>query len=108
MPKSCIANSGLTFVGRNQNNDDKSIILSTFGYDEKIEYKYKNFLSRMPIGVFIARTARTLDFVSQIPVLIKVSMLKTVTPEDEELDLIIKHHEIERKREENRRILLED
>ena len=40
----------------------------------------------MPIGCFIARTARTLDFVSQIPVLVKVSMLKTVTPEDEELE----------------------
>ena len=99
MPKSCIANSGLIFVGRNQDEEDKKLILSVFGYDERIEYKYKNFLPRMPIGCFIARTARTLDFVSQIPVLVKVSMLKTVTPEDEELDLIIQRHEMARQAE---------
>lgn len=100
MPKSCIANSGLTFVGRNQNDDDKKIIMSTFGYNDRIDYKYMNFIARMPIGVFICRTARTFNFVDQVPVLVKVAMLKTTTPEDEQLDTIIKHHEIARKKAE--------
>ena len=105
MPKSCIANSGLIFVGRNQNDEDKKIILSTFGYDERIDVKYKNFLPRMPIGVFIARTARTQDYISQTPVLIKVAMLKTTIPEDEQLDLIIRHHQLAKKAEEDRKFI---
>jgi hypothetical protein len=105
MPKSCIANSGLTFIGRNQDDEDKKLILSVMGYDERIDVKYKNFLPRMPIGCFIARTARTNDFISQTPVLVQVAMLNTTTPENEELDAIIRHHELFLQEEENRKIL---
>lgn len=75
------------------------------GYDERIDVKYKNFLPRMPIGCFIARTARTNDFISQTPVLIQVAILKTSTPEDEELDIIICHHEMYLEQLENEKLL---
>lgn len=105
MPKSCIANSGLTFIGRNQDEEDKKLILSVMGYDERLDVKYKNLLPRMPIGCFIARTARTNDFISQTPVLVQVAMLNTTTPEDEDLDNIIKQHEAFLKQAEINRLL---
>jgi hypothetical protein len=95
MPKSVIANSCITFIGRTAQPEDVKVINGALGFDEKKNPEMIKFYPRMSTGMFIAKVSKGRDMASQTPVLIQASMLKSTIPSDDELETIIQEHQTE-------------
>lgn len=97
MPESVIANSSLIFIGRNTQETDIKVALSSLGYDTMMrDLDIKKFIPRMPVGEFIAKISRGEKEIDQTPTCVKVSQLKFIVPDDNELDIILRENDLKR------------
>lgn len=97
MPDSVIANSGLVFIGRTPQEQDVKVALSALGFDTSFkDLEYKKFIPRLTTGVFLVKVSKGELFENQTPVCIKAAMLKTTIPNNQELEILIQEHELQR------------
>lgn len=96
MPKSVIANSGIIFIGRTAQSEDAKVINGALGFDERRDPDLTKLYPRMATGMFIAKCSKGRDVVSQTPVLIQASMIKSTIPSDADLEIILKEHELQK------------
>lgn len=99
MPDSVIANSGLIFSGKSARDDDIRIVLKAVGLDERFDESGRGmmkFFPKMPVGEFLVKVSKAKLEIDQEPVMVKVAPLNLEIPTDEELDLIINEHSIEK------------
>lgn len=96
MPDSVIANSGIVFIGRTPQEQDIKVALATLGYDDRRDLEVKRFIPRLTTGCFLVKISKGEKFENQTPTCIKSAMLKTVIPNDQELQILIKEHELEK------------
>lgn len=96
MPDSVIANSGIVFIGRTPQEQDIKVALATLGYDDRRDLEVKRFIPRLTTGCFLVKISKGEKFENQTPTCIKSAMLKTYIPDDQELEILIQEHELER------------
>ncbi len=96
MPNSVIANSGIIFVGRSSQEDDAKVVMSALGFDERFNVDMKRFIPRLTTGCFIVKVSKGMKFEDQTPTVIRSAMLKLSVPSNQELDIILQGHELER------------
>lgn len=97
VPKDIIANSGIACFGRLAQEEDIKVALSSLGYDSGLkDIEYKRFFSRLPVGRMIVKASKSQAFEDLIPTLIKVAMLDSIMPSDEELEVFLQDHELAR------------
>lgn len=97
MPDSVIANSGIVFIGRTPQEQDVKVALSALGFDTSFkDLEYKKFIPRLTTGCFLVKISKGERFELQTPTAIKAAMLQTSIPNDNELEILLQEHELQR------------
>ena len=76
MPSSIIANCGTIFAGNLGQVEDVNIVVRKIGREERMDDRETaKYMMKSPIGWFIVKTGRTMDYKEMDPILVKIAML---------------------------------
>lgn len=99
MPSSVIANCGLLFVGRLGSPQDVDLAIRMMGREGRYEDRdIVKFLPAAPVGWFICRSNRIMNYCDADPVLVQIEALRKTSLTNKQLDDLIEKGEMRRRK----------